>query len=131
MLEAGAVYSYSFLWPREADASEESGRKSRPACLLIRPSIAPDILYMFAITSRPPGTDRIAEMLPAAECIRCGLREPAWIVLDEYNISLASATHDFASLQPIGRLSAKFVKSLAQTAMLLAKAGRTRGVLRT
>jgi hypothetical protein len=85
---------------------------------------------MFAITSQPPTKDRIAEMMPAAECRRCSLREPAWIVLDEYNVSLASSPRDFESLQPVGRLSASFVKSLAETAVLAARSGRARGVLR-
>ena len=130
MLEEGAVYSYSFLWAREADAGEESGRKNRPACLLIRPSVNPDILYVFAITSRSPAEGRVAEKLPPLECIRCGLREPAWIILDEYNIALAGQLHDFASLEATGKFSAGFVKSLAEKAVTAAKSGRSSGVLR-
>jgi hypothetical protein len=130
VLEEGAVYTYSFLWAREAEAGEESGRKNRPSCLLIRPSSNRDILYMFAITSRPPAEGRVAVMLPELECGRCNLREPAWIMLDEYNISLATELHDFASLEPIGRFSAGFVKSAAEKAISIAKSGRARGVLR-
>jgi hypothetical protein len=130
LLEEGEVYSYSFLWAREADTGEESGKKNRPVCLLIRPSRNSDILYMFAITSRPPTEGRIAEKLPPLECRRCKLREPAWITLDEYNITLASELHDFASLEPVGRLSAGFVKSLAESAVNAIKSGRARGVLR-
>jgi hypothetical protein len=130
MLEEGAVNTYSFLWAREAEAGEESGRKNRPSCLLIRPSSNRDILYMFAITSRPPEDGRIAEMLPALECRRCNLHDPAWIILDEYNISFATELHDFASLEPIGRFSDGFVKSVAEKAISVAKSGRARGVLR-
>jgi hypothetical protein len=130
MLEAGAIYSYSFLWAREADAGEESGRKDRPACLLLRPSLHPDLLYMFAITSRAPLPGRAAHLLPAQECKKCGLHEPAWIILDEYNVTLASELHDFASLTPLGSLSPALIKSLAEKVVAAIGSGRARGVRR-
>jgi hypothetical protein len=129
--EAGAVFSYSYLWAREAEAGEESGRKNRPACLLIRLSRKQDRLYMFAITSRPPTAGRIAEELSLLECKRCGLTAPAWIILDEFNVTLASELHDFASLRPLGKLSLAFVKMALKKAFLAAKTSHALGVIRS
>jgi hypothetical protein len=130
-LEAGAVFLYSYLWAREAEAGEESGRKNRPACLLIRLSRKQDRLYMFAITSRPPAAGRIAGELNLLERKRCGLKAPAWIILDEFNVSLATELHDFASLRPLGKLSPAFVKIALRKAFLAAKTSHARGVIRS
>ena len=129
-LEAGAVYSYHYLWSREADAGEESRRKSRPACLLITLSGQADRLYMFAITSRPPAAGRIAEELNQLECKRCGLTAPAWIMLDEFNVTPSQELHDFESLRPLGKLSPAFCKAAISKAILADRAERSRAVIR-
>ncbi len=129
--EAGAVFSYSYLWAREAEAGEESGRKNRPACLLIRLSRNEDRLYMFAITSRRPTAERISEELSLLECKRCGLRAPAWIILDEFNVSMASELQDFASLRPLGNLSPAFVKMALRKAFFAVKTSHARGIIRS
>jgi hypothetical protein len=128
--EAGAVFSYSYLWAREAEAGEESGRKNRPARLLIRLSRNED-LYMFAITSRRPTAGRVAEELNLLECKRCGLNAPAWIILYKFNVTLASELHDFASLRPLGKLSPAFVKIALRKAFLAGKTSHARGVVRS
>ncbi len=33
MRRDGEIYSYDFLWKREAERGEEAGRKTRPVCL--------------------------------------------------------------------------------------------------
>jgi hypothetical protein len=129
--EAGAVFSYSYLWAREAEAGEESGRKYRPACLLIRLSRKEDRLYMFAITSRRPIAGRIAEELNQLECKRCNLTAPAWIILDEFNVTLISELHDFVSLRPLGKLSPAFVKLALKRAFLAAQTSHAPGVIRS
>lgn len=131
MLERGAVYSFSYLWAREADAGEESGRKNRPVCLLVRPSRQPDLMYLFAITSQEPTKHRVAEKLSSAECKRCGLREPAWLVLDEYNIAIDSELHDFTSPNPLGTFSPNYLKHLLKIAIEAAVTGRSRAILRS
>jgi hypothetical protein len=85
---------------------------------------------MFAITSRTPAADRVAERLTSSDCSRCGLREPAWIVLDEYNICVQPALHDFISLDPLGKLSSGYLKQVSAKAREAIKSGRARGVLR-
>jgi hypothetical protein len=85
---------------------------------------------MFAITSQMPAANRVAEKLTRGDCARCGLREPAWIVLDEYNICIMPALHDFVSLDPVGKLSSGYLKIVAAKARDAIKSGRARGVLR-
>ncbi len=131
MLERGAVYSYSYLWGREADAGEESGRKNRPVCFLVRPSRQPDLMYLFAITSQEPAKHRVAEKLAPSECQRCGLREPAWLVLDEYNIAIDSELHDFTSLNPLGTFSPNYLKHILKVTIEAAVSGRSRAILRS
>ena len=131
MLERGAVYSYSYLWAREADSGEESGRKNRPVCLLVRPSRQPDLMYLFAITSLEPTKYRVAEKLSSAECMRCGLREPARLILDEYNIAIDSELHDFTSLNPLGKFSPNYLKHILKIAVEAAVTGRSRAILRS
>jgi hypothetical protein len=36
MLKAGDVIRYGYLWAREAAKGGESGRKARPACIVVR-----------------------------------------------------------------------------------------------
>ena len=131
MLERGAAYSYNYLWAREADSAEESGRKNRAACFLVRPSCQPDLMYLFAITSQEPAKHRVAEKLPSAECQRCGLREPAWLMLDEYNIAIDSELHDFTSLNPLGNFSPNYLKHILKIAVEAAVTGRSRAILRS
>ena len=131
MFERGEVYSYSYLWAREAAAGEESGRKNRPACLLIRPSRQPDLLFMFAITSREPRVGRIFEKVPTGECARCGLEEPAWIMLDEYNVAIETERHDFESLEPTGKFSSAFLGRIVRKVIEAAANDPARRVIRS
>ena len=108
MFKVGAVYRYSFLWSRENLAGEVSGRKDRPTCLLIRSVDNPDILVLFPITSRSADELEYGLRIPDAECRKAGLASPAWIVMDELNLALASDPLDFASLTPIGEFSLGF-----------------------
>jgi hypothetical protein len=36
MLERGQIVRFFYLWKRQADAGEESGRKARPVCIVVR-----------------------------------------------------------------------------------------------
>lgn len=130
MFEQGNVYLYSYLWAREAHRGEVSGRKDRPSCLLLRPVSRPDILFLFAITSQPPSVGRVYEALTASDCHRCGLREPAWLILDEYNISYASDPHEFASLKPLGKLGSEVLRKAAEKAAAAARSGKARRIIR-
>jgi hypothetical protein len=48
-----------------------------------------------------------------AEGRRAGLSEVSWIILDEFNVTLATRTYDFASTKPLGRFSTGFLDAIA------------------
>jgi hypothetical protein len=84
----GLVISYNYLWAREYDRHEESGRKARPACvqIIIARNESATIVALFPITSQPPYKDRTALQIPEMEARRIGLTIPSWIILDEWNL---------------------------------------------
>lgn len=131
MFEIGAVYNYAYLWARQRDAGEISGRKNRPAALLLRNSRLPDLLFMFAISSSPPDSGRLALRLSPSECDRAGLRSPAWIYLDEFNVSSAADPVDFAGVAPLGNLSRSFVDRVRRAALENIRARRAIVVARS
>lgn len=130
MFRQGAIYLYSYLWARESDAGEESGRKDRPACLLVRPASQPELLFMFAITSQEPRGHRSYDLLPVEECRRCKLKAPAWIMMDEYNIATETELHDFGSLEPLGQFSPAYLKKIVLKALELARKSPARAIRR-
>jgi len=112
LFKVGALYSYSFLWSHEKSAGEISGRMDRPCCLLVRSEEIPEVLFLFPVTSREPRDNPFADRVPAAECKRANLREPARVILDETNIALASSPFDFISLAPVGEFSRAYRQRL-------------------
>jgi hypothetical protein len=128
--QRGAIYRFNYLWAREHDQGEESGRKDRPACLLLRPEAFPEILVMFAITSQPPSSDQTSVEIPVSECEKGGLYSPAWIILDEYNLVHASRSPDFTSLDPIGRFSDRFLRDITAIVVQRIRAKAARAVQR-
>jgi hypothetical protein len=128
--QRGAVYRFNYLWAREHDRGEESGRKDRPACLLLRPGAFPDVLVMFAITSQTPSPDRTFAEISATECAKAGLHAPAWIILDEYNMVHASRSPDFVSLDPTGRFSDRFLRKITAVVAQRIRAKTARAVQR-
>jgi hypothetical protein len=129
--KVGSVFRFNYLWKREQEKGEETGRKSRPACLLIKLASPEHSLLVFAITSQKPTSGRIAMELPLQDCKTCNLKPPAWIILDETNIVAANRLHDFESLEPIGALSSSFILSLQKRARETILAGKIGMVVRT
>lgn len=117
MFAVGCVYRYSYLWARQRDEGEVSGRKDRPTCLLIRNPRIPDLLFLFPISSSPPVNPEDAMNIPPAECRRAGIRHPAWLYVSEFNVSSASDPLDFASVAPIGDLSKAFLEIASAEAL--------------
>ena len=128
LLIRGSVYRYFYLWAWQSDYGEESGRKERPACLLVRPPSHPELMFMFAITSKMPPSNRSFDLIPAAGCRRVGLSHPSWIILDEYNIAVDTDLQDFASLEPLGTFSAPYLKTVILKALARAKQTPTRAI---
>lgn len=114
----GGVYRFNYLWSHEHDRGEESGRKIRHACLIIETT---DFLYLFPFTSKKPvpriaGEQRIYEVVPEIECRRIGLSGSgsSYLVLDDFNKVSRGKLYDFEGLDPVGRLSARFLEKCAR-----------------
>jgi hypothetical protein len=84
----GLVISYNYLWAREYDRHEESGRKARPACvqIIVASGKGGAVVALFPITSQPPQAERTALEIPETEARRVGLTIPSWIIIDEWNL---------------------------------------------
>lgn len=131
-MKVGAILEYAYLWRRQADAGEESGRKDRPVCLALTLGTAPDRmqLFLFPITSQEPHHDRAALAISQIECRRGGLTFPAWLILDEFNRCMADAAYDLASATPRGTFSVSFMRSVIEKISALRRQGSVRGVTR-
>jgi hypothetical protein len=126
----GTVIQYPFLWAAQRDHGETEGRKTRPACLLLRipdQKVAIHHLFLFGISSQPPRPDQVALEVPEIERRRAGLtRYPrAWIVVSEYNYDIAERSYYYEpNMPPLGAFSASFVREVAKSVRsALKKAG--------
>lgn len=84
----GLVISYSYLWYRQHDAGETSGRKNRPCAIVLTTADEDGDLrvYVAPITHSPPTDDPHAVELPSSVKNRLGLDdEPSWILTNELN----------------------------------------------
>jgi hypothetical protein len=131
MLEPGQVVRFFYLWKRQATAGEESGRKARPVCVVVRTAAVPGVVFLFPVTSQLPGADRISLAVSQMECRRAGLGFPCWIILDEYNRAELDKAFDFDSIVPLGSFSPAFLKRIALTVKNAAAARRLTGVSRS
>lgn len=113
MLERGEIVRFHYLWARQAEAGEDSGRKARPACIVVRTPGNAGAVYLFPITSQQPPAERVALSFPEMECRRAGLSFPCWIIVDEYNRVELDKAFDFESTRPIGNVSAAFLQKIA------------------
>jgi hypothetical protein len=131
MFEQGDVAEFFYLWHREEQAGEESGRKPRPVCVVIRTPGNPDVVFLFPFTSKAPSPGQLALEVPEIECRRIGLVVPCWIVLDEYNRVEMDKDYDFASTEPIGSVSAAFLRVIAATIRQAVRSAPIKAVNRT
>src|SRR5215472_13220024 len=107
----GLVISYNYLWAREHDDREVSGRKARPACvqIIIQDDKRGTVVALFPITSRPPHATRTALEIPEMDARRIGLRSPSWVMVDEWNLD------DFATSPHIADSPVAIVRSASTT----------------
>jgi hypothetical protein len=128
----GLVISYNYLWAREYDRHEESGRKARPACvqIIIARNERATIVALFPITSQPPYKDRTALQIPEMEARRIGLTIPSWIILDEWNLDNLAKSPHIADSRPLGALSPAFMKRVRREAAARIRARRYRSIPR-
>jgi hypothetical protein len=108
----GLVISYNYLWAREYDRHEESGRKARPACvqIIVADRERGTVVALFPITSQPPQAERTALAIPEMEAHRIGLTIPSWIMVDEWNLDDLARSPHIADSHPIGLMSQAFMK---------------------
>lgn len=128
MLEPGDIVRFFYLWARQAEAGEESGRKARPVCVVVKTQSAPKALFLFPITSGAPEPARASLAIPEIECRRGGISCPAWIILDEYNRVEIERADDFESMTPIGAFGAAFMRRMAERIKAAAAQRRLRSV---
>jgi hypothetical protein len=127
----GLVIRYDYLWAREYDRQEESGRKDRPACVqIIIADAAGTIVALFPITSRKLHADRTALEIPEIEARRVGLNVPAWIVVDEWNLDNLAKSPHIADVRPLGTFSAAFMRRVRESAAARIRARAYRSVPR-
>jgi len=131
MFEQGDVAEFYYLWHREELAGEESGRKPRPVCIVIKTPGNPDVVFLFPFTSKSPSAGQLALKVPEIECRRIGLAAPCWIILDEYNRVEMDRDYDFASTEPIGSVSAAFLREIAATIRQAVRSATIKAVDRT
>ncbi len=87
--EPGLVIPYVYLWRREHEGGEESGRKARPSLIVIAVTIAATGKQRVAvcpITSQKPDATRSAIEMPSRVKTHLGLDAArSWVICDEYN----------------------------------------------
>jgi hypothetical protein len=130
MFKPGDLLRYYYLWARQADAGEESGRKARPVCVVVRTPMTPAALFLFPLTSQQPSPTRTSIAISEIECRRGGLDFPSWLILDEYNRVRTDEAYDLVTTKPIGSFSPAFVRKIAGLIKEAADQRRLRGVAR-
>jgi hypothetical protein len=131
VFEAGEVYEFSYLWKRQAEEGEESGRKDRPVCLAVTSGQNPTGLFLFPITSQEPLPGQKAVAIAEIECRRANLNHPSWLVIDELNHTTTDNLVDFVGLAPLGAFSSAFLATIARSIQALRARGRVAIVKRT
>jgi len=87
--EPGLVIPFVYLWRREHEVGEESGRKIRPCLIVVavRRSTAGKVrVAVVPVTTQVPDTARSAVAIPKRVRTHLGLDATAsWVICDEYN----------------------------------------------
>ena len=135
--ETGLVVRYRYLWRRQADAGEETGRKARPACVVI-PVGSGEEVVLLPLTTQPPGEDRAALQVPETERRRLKLKgdSPTWIIVDEANVDRLPQSFHLEPLSyapPVfayGTLSPAFMKVVLSALASIVRERRLKTVQR-
>jgi hypothetical protein len=130
--EHGQVILYSYLWAREYDRGEESGRKARPTCvmLIIAGKEGRQRPLLFPITSQPPRPGSRSVQIPDTEARRAKLYTPSWVIVDEFNTDDLAASWAIEDAKPLGQFTRRFMSRIAAGAAAAIRAGAARSVPR-
>ncbi|WP_179381799.1 hypothetical protein [Jannaschia marina] len=130
----GDVWSYPYLWARQAKSGETEGRKTRPCALilLLRQDDGRTLVVLLAITTQPPLPGQTAIEVPQIERRRAGLDvdRPLWVIVDERNEDVLPGSYDFEPGGRIGRFGAAFTSQLRRAKMEAIRSRRSRRVPR-
>jgi hypothetical protein len=128
----GDIILYSYLWARQHERGEESGRKARPTCvmLILAGRDGKPKPLLFPITSQPPTAGAHAVQIPETEARRAKLYTPAWVIVDEFNTDDLATSWAIEDPKPLGQFSRKFMSRIAAEAAAAIRAGSVRGVPR-
>jgi hypothetical protein len=128
----GDIILYSYLWARQHERGEESGRKARPTCvmLILAGRDGKPKPLLFPITSQPPTAGAHAVQIPETEARRAKLYTPAWVIVDEFNTDDLATSWAIEDPKPLGQFSRKFMSRIAAEAAAAIRAGSARGVPR-
>jgi hypothetical protein len=113
--QAGEVFRYPYLWRRQDQAGETEGRKRRPSCVaaVATESEGRTLLFILALTTSPPSSDRLTLAVPETEARRAGLKAAAsWVILDEVNVDILERSFSFEDRTPLGRFSPGFTRQV-------------------
>lgn len=88
-------------------------------------------MFLFLFTSKQPLDGQLALSVPEIECRRIGVASPCWVILDEFNRVEMDKDYDFVSTEPIGSVSAAFLREIAATIKQAAQASAIKAVKRT
>jgi hypothetical protein len=130
--EHGHVILYSYLWAREHDRGEESGRKARPTCvmLVVAGKDGRQKTLLFPITSQPPQSGAHFVEIPDTEARRAKLYTPAWVIVDEFNTDDLATSWAIEDVEPLGRFTRKFMSRIAAEVAAAIRAHAVRSVPR-
>lgn len=128
----GSVILYSYLWARERDQGETSGRKTRPVCVMVimRGEEGREVPLLFPVTSQEPSPQSNAVRIPEIEARRATLYTPAWVIVDEFNMDDLRTSFAIEDREPLGAFSRKFMAKIAAAAAASIRTGSVRAVPR-
>ncbi|MBX4335606.1 hypothetical protein [Bartonella raoultii] len=110
MFKVGDVIRYYYLWHEQSQKGEDSGRKSRPACVVVKTDTH---FFLFPITSQEPHNLQFSLKIPETECKRAKLTKDSWLCVDEFNVTPCKDFFDFESIRPQECFSIAFMRKIA------------------
>jgi hypothetical protein len=130
--KTGDIVLYAYLWAREHKHGEESGRKARPACVMIlfADKVGRKTTLLFPVTSQRPAAAAEAIEIPETEARRARLYTPAWIIVSEFNTDDLDTSFALEEREPLGTFSGKFMSIVAARAAAAIRKGFSRSVPR-
>lgn len=115
---SGTVFTYPYLWSRQAQRGETEGRKDRPVVVAfrLRPKRGRERIIILPITTKMPSPDRFASEIPDPEKRRAGLNSGLrlWIILDDANDDVLGQSYYLRDQIPLGRFSKAYFAPLMQ-----------------